>query len=57
MIYNTAIDYARKNNHREIVELLSKGPIKKKKTSNTSTGTSKQDNESLHQKIKQLERL
>ena len=24
-IYNTAIDYARKRNHQEIVELLSKG--------------------------------
>ncbi|KAK8849995.1 hypothetical protein M9Y10_018589 [Tritrichomonas musculus] len=28
--YKTAIDYARQKNYREIVELLSKGPIKRK---------------------------
>ena len=28
--YKTAIDFARKENHREIVDLLSKGPIKAK---------------------------
>ena len=43
MIYMTAIDYAREKNYPEIVELLSKGPIKKKITSDTSTRTSKQD--------------
>ena len=55
MIYKTAIDWAREKKHPEIVELLSKGPIKKKITSDTSTRTSKQDIESLLQKNKQLE--
>ena len=29
-IHNTAIDCARKENHQEIVDILSKGPIKAK---------------------------
>ena len=34
MIHKTAIDYARDENHQEIVELLSKGPSKTKITAN-----------------------
>ena len=60
MIHKTAIDYAREENHQEIVELLSKGPNKKKISLNESknvgdTESITQENESLRQKIKEQE--
>ena len=60
MIYKVAIDYAREKDNQEIVELLSKGPIKKKITVDGSKNIGdiesiKQENEILCQKIQKQE--